>query len=196
MVVSIGQELGGFSEHRGGHDATHTGKGEKHFDVWHRLFAFGRAELVKYLLDAGGYRQTLLMQKTKVRQQQQNVFAGHIHCPGREGETAAAERGCDLLRVDPPDPPFAEELLDALGGNLGGFGRRGCQLDESPNPRFVGSFGKLEHMRVIAVQLLAQLATVALKSIVDLLIETSQFTQTNDGGITETNGAEAMLIGA
>ena len=45
------------------------------------------------------------------------------------------------------------------------------------------------------MELLAQLATVALKTMIELLIETGQFTQTNDRGIIETNGAEAMLIG-
>jgi hypothetical protein len=44
------------------------------------------------------------------------------------------------------------------------------------------------------MELLTQLATMALKAEVQFLVETCQLTQTNDGGIVGTNHAEAMLI--
>jgi hypothetical protein len=54
----------------------------------------------------------------------------------------------------------------------------------------------LKHLRIVALELLAQLATVAVKAKIELFVETSQFTQTNDAGIPDTNVAETMLIRA
>ena len=94
------------------------------------------------------------------------MFTGRLGRAWREGEAAAAERGSNLLGIESSDAPVAEKFLDTFRREFDCFGRGGRQLDKSPNPRFIGGLRKLQHMRVIALELLAQLTTVALKAMI------------------------------
>jgi hypothetical protein len=83
------------------------------------------------------------------------VFTGHLDRAWREREAAAAERGSNLLGIESPDAPVAEEFLDTFWREFDCFGRGRGQLDKSPNSRFISGLGKLQHRRVIALELLA-----------------------------------------
>jgi hypothetical protein len=79
MVVSIGQQLRCLGDHRRGDDTAHSGKREQHGDVWQSLFLLRGAEFFQCVVDAASYRKTLLMEKSKMRQEQENVFAGRLN---------------------------------------------------------------------------------------------------------------------
>ena len=84
MVVPIGEPMRGFSDHRGGDGTTCSGNREQHGHARQVFFLLRGAEFFQYVLDAASYRKTLLIQKSKMRQQQKNVFAGRLNGARRE----------------------------------------------------------------------------------------------------------------
>ena len=129
-----------------------------------------------------------------MRQEQENLFAGCLNGTRRQWTASAAEGNYNLLGITSADVPFAEESLQPFCREFGCLAGRGRQLDQSPNLRLTGSSGELKHVRIVAMEWLTELATMALKAKVEFLVQTRQLPPANDDGISWTNRAEAMLI--
>ena len=90
----------------------------------------------------------------------------------------------------------AEKFFHARGGEPLGVGRCGSQFQQGPEPRLVGRGAEREQRWIVAVELFAELAAIAMGARLEFLLQARQIAQANDVRVVALDRMEAGPIGA
>lgn len=126
VIISVGDSLRGFAEHRGGDLSSDSWQGQKHFGVTmlaRRIrVAAGNSEFGQESLDATSDLLTLLVEKAQAGQEQQGVFAGRLGRARGQAKGRLGQDGVNLLCAPPANAMAAQDASDARFRDLGGSG--------------------------------------------------------------------------
>jgi hypothetical protein len=140
--------------------------------------------------------QALLAQQTQTRQQEQGVFAGGFGRARRQTQGRFEQGGVHLLGIPTTNTMPAQDAGDSGLRELYGLRRQGSGLKQLPEPGFIGRRGQLQQLREETMPLFAQLVGKAILFLTDVIFESRELAQPDDGGVVQAHGVKTMQVGA
>jgi hypothetical protein len=139
-------------------------------------------------------REALMIEKPEVRYQQKHMLTRGFNGTGGERKRRTSQYADHLLGIEPADVVLLENLAYATRRELGRLCWSWCKFKKRPKPRLIRGWRELKKVVKVAVELLAELATVPLEAEIQLVVQTRKLAQTDQQRSVHSHGSKTVEI--
>src|SRR5579863_2414901 len=200
VVVSFHQGLTSLGQHRGGDNTSGSRQGSQDGHVTMLLFfsldRFLSCQLLEHRFRARRQCGPLLRQQTQMRQEQQSMLAGGFHRSRHQRKTWRAKLLDNCGGAQPPHAMRTQQFFDARLRQPPTFRRVWSGFQHTPHPRLIRLRTQHQELRIVALQLFAQLTRIAAEVHAQLFVQARKIPQSKNLRVVAPHQTKTVPVGA